>query len=161
MLLRLFTVEEIETEIFKGKKRKQDFPEVIEFPFSEQYKHIVTQITTTEISSETVLYHSVEAINENKGFDLFDYWCFGGNGQGDRWFLNKKDRVFFYDHDYDERLEPMYISFEQWLKMAFVIKQLDQSFDEFGLIPESVKQKFYETLNSIHPTLSENYPFSV
>ena len=69
--------------------------------------------------------------------------------------------MFFYNHDDDERLEPMYITFEQWLQMAFVIRQLDEYCNESETLEESVKQRFYEVLHTIHPRLSENFPFSV
>ncbi|WP_213278788.1 SMI1/KNR4 family protein [Chryseobacterium indologenes] len=156
----ILTLAEIESEILKVKIPLQNFSKTISFPFSERYRNWVTQIPTAEISSETILYNSVEAVNENKEFDFTDYWCFAGNGQGDQWFLNTDDQVFFYNHDYDEKLEPMNINFEEWLQMAFVIRQLDMYFDEYDNIPESVQQEFYKTLNRLHPTLSNIYPFT-
>ncbi|SMO36131.1 hypothetical protein SAMN06265171_101295 [Chryseobacterium rhizoplanae] len=156
----LLSLDAIESEILQEKRTVQNFSKTIPFPFSDSYKTLVTQIKTTEISSETILYNSVEAVNENKEFDLPDYWCFAGNGQGDRWFLNTDDQVFFYNHDYDEKLEPMNINFEEWLQMAYVIHQLDMYFDEYDNIPEPVRQEFYKTLNRLHPTLSDIYPFT-
>ncbi|MFS4428772.1 hypothetical protein [Chryseobacterium sp. S90] len=156
----ILTLVEIESEILKVKSPLQNFSKTILFPFSERYRNWVTQIPTAEISSETILYNSVEAVNENKEFELTDYWCFAGNGQGDRWFLNINDQVFFYNHDYDEKTEPMNINFEEWLQMAFVIRQLDVYFDEYDNIPEPVQQEFYKTLNRLHPTLSDVYPFT-
>ncbi|WP_223599119.1 hypothetical protein [Chryseobacterium sp. GVT01B] len=156
----ILTLVEIESEILKVKSPLQNFSKTILFPFSERYRNWVTQIPTAEISSETILYNSVEAVNENKEFELTDYWCFAGNGQGDRWFLNINDQVFFYNHDYDEKMEPMNINFEEWLQMAFVIRQLDVYFDEYDNIPEPVQQEFYKTLNRLHPTLSDVYPFA-
>jgi hypothetical protein len=161
MTFKILTIEEIETEILKGRKDLQNFPKTVAFSFSERYKNLVTSMKTTEISSETILYNAVEAFNENKEFELTDYWCFAGNGQGDRWFMNENTEVFFYDHDYDESLVPMHISFEDWLQMAFIIRQLDRYFEEHESIPKVVKQVFYEALNSIHPELSENYPFTL
>lgn len=156
----LLSLDAIESEILQEKRTVQNFSETLVFPFSDSYQTLVTQIKTTEISSETILYNSVEAVNENKEFDLPDYWCFAGNGQGDRWFLNTDDQVFFYNHDYDEKLEPMNINFEEWLQMAYVIHQLDMYFDEYDNIPEPVRQEFYKTLNRLHPTLSDIYPFT-
>ncbi len=49
------TLTAIENEILKEKSAVQNFPKVIDFPFSENYKTLVTQIKTTEISSETIL----------------------------------------------------------------------------------------------------------
>ncbi|WP_330745947.1 hypothetical protein [Chryseobacterium sp. CP-77] len=154
-------VTAIETEILKEKSAVQNFPKVIAFPFSENYKRLVTQIKTTEISSETILYNSVDAVNENKEFNLPEYWCFAGNGQGDRWFLDRDQKVFFYDHDDDGKLKPMHIDFEEWLQMAFIIRQLDGCFDQYDHIPEPVRQEFYKALNTIHPTLSDLYPFTL
>lgn len=156
---KILTIEEVKHNILKETIPLQNFPKSIVFPFPEPYKKLVTLIKTTEISSETILYNAVEAFNNNKEFVLPDHWCFAGNGQGDLWFMDKEGIVFFYDHDYDENLQPMYISFEQWLQMAYVIQQLDQYFDEFEDISELVRQRFYETLNAIHPELGENYPF--
>ncbi|AZA76151.1 hypothetical protein EG347_00705 [Chryseobacterium sp. G0186] len=158
---KILTIEEIETTILKEKKTLQNFPKTVDFPFSEQYKKIVTQIKTVEISSEAILYNAVDAVNENKEFVLKEYWCFAGNGQGDRWFLDQSKNIFFYDHDDDEKLQPMNIHFEQWLQMAFVIQQLDDYYNEHDNISESVEQSFFETLNMIHPKLSENYPFTI
>lgn len=155
----LLTLEEISSKILKEKTPLQNFPKTMTFPFSERYKNWVTQMNTTEISSETILYSSVDAVNENKEFVLPNYWCFASNGQGDRWFFNTEDQVFFYDHDYDEKLEPMNINFEEWLQMAFIVGQLDVYFDEYDTIPKSIKQEFFQILNRIHPTLSDKYPF--
>ncbi|BAP31113.1 uncharacterized protein CHSO_2076 [Chryseobacterium sp. StRB126] len=158
---KILPIEEIELEVLKEKGNLQNFPKTVDFPFPERYKKLVSLIKTTEIASEAILYNVVEAVNENKEFVLPDYWCFAGNGQGDRWFLDKNGHVFFYDHDYDEKLEPMNISLEQWLQMAFVIQQLDLYFDEHDDISAPVRQKFYEALDAIHPGLSEVYPFTV
>lgn len=158
---KILNIKEIESIILSEKRTLQNFSKTISFPFPEYYKNMVTKIKTTEISSETILYGSVEASNENKEFELVDYWCFAGNGQGDRWFLNTGNDVFFYNHDYDEGLEPMDINFEQWLQMAFIIQQLDKFFDEYDTVPESVKRLFYKALGTIQLGLSEKYPFAI
>lgn len=160
ILFKIVSVEAIEAEILQQKKDIQNFPKTISFPFSEQYKKLVTSIKTIEISSETILYNTVEAINENREFKMPDHWSFAGNGQGDRWFLDKNENVLLYDHDYDEKLQPMYLNFGQWLQMAFLIRQLDEYFDEHNTIPDSVKQCFCDALNTIESTLSQNYPFT-
>lgn len=158
---KIASIEAIEAEILKAKKNIQNFPKTVSFPFSEQYKKLITSIKTIEISSETILYNSIEAGNENKEFKTPDYWCFAGNGQGDRWFLDTQGNVLFYDHDYDEKLQPMQISFGQWLQMAFLIRQLNEYFDKYDKITDSIKQSFCDALNSIEPTLSQNYPFTI
>ncbi|VEH20183.1 SMI1 / KNR4 family [Chryseobacterium nakagawai] len=161
MLFKIRSIEEIETEILKEKGNVQNFPKTIDFPFPKCYKNMVTVIKTTEIASEAIVYSAIEAVNENKEFVLPDSWCFAGNGQGDRWFLDRSGAVFFYNHDDDEKLEPMNISFEEWLQMAFIVQQLDFYLDEYDEVSEPVRQNFYDTLNAIHPQLGENYPFIV
>ncbi|WP_250255182.1 SMI1/KNR4 family protein [Chryseobacterium sp. Marseille-Q3244] len=157
---KIRSIEEIEIEILKAKGNVQNFPKIIDFPFPEHYKKLVSVIKTTEIASEAILYNAVEAVNENKEYALSDSWCFAGNGQGDRWFLDRSGTVFFYNHD-DEKSEPMNISFEEWLQMAFIVQQLDFYLDEHDEVSEPVRQNFYDTLNAIHPQLGENYPFIV
>lgn len=158
---KILPIEEIEARLLQGKDKVQNFPKTIDFPFPEGYKKLATAIKTIEIASEAILFNTIEAVNENKEFVLPDHWCFAGNGQGDRWFLDKSGNVFFYDHDYDETLHPMNISFDQWLQMSYVIQQLDQYFDEYEDVSEPVRQRFYEVLRTIHPKLGENYPFTI
>lgn len=160
ILFKILPIEAIEKQVLKDQSREQNFPATVDFPFPGRYKKLVTSIKTIELASEAILYNSVEAVNENKESEMPDYWCFAGNGQGDRWFLGQHDEVFFYDHD-DEKLHSLHISFEQWLQLTFVIQKLDQYFDEYDKIPEAIQQSFYDTLNTIHPALGENYPFTV
>ncbi|MCA5005246.1 SMI1/KNR4 family protein [Sphingobacterium bovistauri] len=139
-----------------SKKR----PKTVDFPFSDHYKNLVTQIKTTEISADCVLYNSVEAVNESKEFVSQEYWCFGGDGQGNRWLFDKNGYVFYYDHDYDEDLAPMAITFEQWLQMANLCQQMDECIDKDSFKRDDEK-KFNETLNQIHPNLSKNFPYEI
>lgn len=150
---------EAEADILKEKRNPQNFPKNIAFPFPEQYKNLVMPIRTIEISSETILYNTVEAVSENKESEWKNYWCFAGNGQGDRWLLNKENLVFFYDHDAPDDLQPMKISFGQWLQMAYIIRQLDNYYDEYEIIQEPIQHGFYKALNSISAGLGERYPF--
>ncbi|MDR2234999.1 MAG: hypothetical protein LBE92_02650 [Chryseobacterium sp.] len=161
MVFKIPKVDEAEAEILKEKRGSQNFPKTTEFPFSESYKNLVTAIKTTEIASDAILYNAVEAVNENKESGFAGYWCFAGTGQGDRWLLDHENKVFFYDHDAPGDFMPMEINFGQWLQLAFLIQQLDQYFDEFETIPESVKKDFDEALNRISPGLSELYPFGI
>lgn len=159
-LFKIPDIEKAEAEILNNKGLFQNFPATIDFPFPERYKKIVTRIRTIELASEAILFSSVESVNENKESGFREHWCFAANGQGDRWFLDRNENVFFYDHD-EESLKPMDIHFDQWLQMAFIIHQLDRYFDELDEIPEPVQQDFYAALNGIHPGLSENYPFRI
>ncbi len=155
------TVSEAVADILKEKRSPQNFPATITFSFPEQYENLVTQIGTFEIASEAILYNSVEAVSENRESEWTDFWLFAENGQGDRWLLSKENSVFFYDHDAPDHLQPMKISFGQWLQMAYIIRQLDHYYEEYESIPECKEQAFYKALNSISPGLEERFPFKV
>lgn len=73
-------------ELISNNPCKQNFNTEITFPFTWGYLKVVTQITTTVLAADCILYGAVEATNENKEFGLINYWCFAGSGQGDRWF---------------------------------------------------------------------------
>ncbi|SKB60244.1 hypothetical protein SAMN05660841_01417 [Sphingobacterium nematocida] len=151
----------IDNEITHQKVSVQNFPKSIDFPFSDRYRKIVTQIKTIELSGDSILYNSVEAINESKQFSNVDYWCFAGTGSGDRWLFDKEGMVFHYDHDYDEDFYAMEITFAQWLQMAFLLRQLDVYIDVNEKLPKTVIKAFTDSLNKIHPQLSENYPYLI
>lgn len=64
MHFQISTAQEIESDLLETKIPIQNFPKIIDFPIPESYRKLVTQIKTTELSSECILYNSVEAINE-------------------------------------------------------------------------------------------------
>lgn len=68
--------------------------------------------------------------------------------------------VFYYDHDYDEGFDAMEITFNQWLQMADVSKQLDD-YIENEAITATIRNEFHNLLKQIHPNLSEKYPFLI
>lgn len=158
MHFQINTVQKIEQEILENKVPIQNFPKTVSFSYPEQYKNLVTQIKTTKISADCVLYNSVEAMNESKEFESEDYWCFGGDGQGNRWLFDENGYVFYYDHDYDEGFDAIEITFEQWLQVASLCKQMDECINNnpFNSIE---KQQFKDILNEIHPNLSKNFPY--
>ncbi|MGQ8868484.1 hypothetical protein [Myroides sp. TSA_177.3] len=157
----LLTLEEIQTILEHEEHAKQNFPSVVSFPFPTLYKDLVTAIPTVSISSETILYGSVEATLENKESDHPSYWIFAGVGQGDRWLLDEKGQVFFGDHDVSPmQLHPLDIDFQQWLQLAFLIQQLDDWCDAAYDIKQ-IEIAFTHALNQIHPKLPANYPFEV
>lgn len=160
MQLKLNKYQDIENELLKAKTAVQNFPTTLDFPFPENYKNIVTQIKTAEISADCILYNSVEAVNETNEFESDDYWCFAGTGQGDRWLFDKAGMVFYYDHDYDEGFDAMEITFEQWLQMADLSKQLDD-YIENETMTATIRNEFHNLLKQIHPNLSEKYPFLI
>ena len=151
----------IDKEITNQKVSIQNFPKSIDFPFPERYQSMVTQIKTIEISGDSILYNSIEAVNESKEFSNEDLWCFAGTGNGDRWLFDKNGMAFHYDHDYDEGLSAIEITFSQWLQMAFLLQQLDVYIDVNERLPKAVIVDFNNSLNKIHPHLSENYPYLI
>ncbi|WP_282628389.1 hypothetical protein [Empedobacter sedimenti] len=157
---KLNNYQEIENELLADKIPIQNFPKSIDFPFPENYKHIITQIKTTEISADYILFSSVEAVNETKEFVDKTFWCFGCDGQGNRWLFDESGMVFYYDHDYDEGFDAMNITFEQWLQMADLAKQMDDFIDREA-VTKSIKNDFQHELNLIHPDLSGNYPYKI
>lgn len=160
MQLKRNKYQDIENELLKAKTEVQNFSKAIDFPFPENYKNIVTQIKTAEISADCILYNSVESFNETKKFVDKSFWCFSGDGQGNRWLFDKGGMVFYYDHDYDENYDAMEITFDQWLQMADLSKQLDD-YIENEAITATIRNEFHNLLNEIHPNLSEKYPFVI
>lgn len=160
MQLKRNKYQDIENKLLIGRTAVQNFPKAIDFPLPENYKNIVTRIKTIEISADCILYNSDEAVNETNEFESDDYWCFAGTGQGDRWLFDKAGMVFYYDHDYDEGFDAMEITFNQWLQMADVSKQLDD-YIENEAMTATIRNEFHNLLNEIHPNLSEKYPFLI
>ncbi len=158
MNFHINTAQKIEKELLENKVSTRNFPKVIDFPFPESYRNLATQIKTTELSSDCILYNSVEAINETNEFDSDTYWCFGGDGQGNRWLFDKAALVFYYDHDYYEGFDAIEINFDQWLQMADLTKQIDEYLEEHTITKE-IEIEFNNMLNSIHPDMSMNFPY--
>lgn len=157
---KLLTSTEIHTALL-DQTAGVNLPKTVSFPFPLTYLLFAKRTGTTTISSETILFDTVEAFNENKTSDVPMYWIFAGNGQGDRWLFDEEGQVFFGDHDqHPIPLAPMHINFEQWLQLAFCVQQLDDWLDA-GYAPDCVELPFHETLNRIHPQLAENYPFEI
>lgn len=160
MQLKRNKYQDIEKELLKAKTAVQNFSKAIDFPFLEIYKNIVMQIKTAEISADCILYNSFESFNETKEFVNKSFWCFSGDGQGNRWLFDKAGMVFYYDHDYDEGFDAMEINFEQWLQMADLSKQLDD-YIENERMTDTIRNEFHNLLKQIHPNLSEKYPFLI
>jgi|GEM_PF-244460 len=157
----LLTVAEMQIILEQEKHSKQNFPAVVSFPFPTLYKDIVTSIPTVSLSSEAILYGSVEAIAENKDSKHPTYWIFAGNGQGDRWLLDEQDQVYFVDHEEcPVRFHPLWITFQQWLQLAFLTQQLDDWYEgEYEV--NHIRPAFNHALNQIHPELAALYPFEI
>lgn len=157
----VLTANEIQTILEQEKKAKQNFSNSISFPFPSLYQDLVASIPTLTISSEAILYGSVEATSENKNADYPSYWIFAGNGQGDRWLMDEVGQIFFGDHDETPMsLHPLSLNFQQWLQMAFLTQQLDEWYDgNYNM--KQTNLAFIHALNQIHPLLAEHYPFEI
>ncbi len=176
-MLNLRHIEVIKNELLAAHNVTINFPKKITFEFPESYKKIVSNIKTTEISAECILFNSVKSVNESKEFadidywskefeidQIKDYWFFGANGQGDLWILHKNDSVFFYDHAKgkisQENLIDLEMSFEKWLQFAFLNKQLEEIDNNQALTLE-IKNRYKAKLLKISTGLAKNYPFEI
>jgi hypothetical protein len=153
-----------------------NFPKSIIFPFDELYKEVVTKIRTTEISSECILYNSVDSANITKAYSDEDYWSknvdkdgiknywfVGQNGQGDYWIMDIKGKIYFYDHDNEEidveKIIDLNIDFGKWLQYAYLRKELDKIYfaNKYNAI---IGKEYKEGLKKISKELFANYPFA-
>jgi hypothetical protein len=154
------SVEEIKNEITKDCTREINFPESASFPFHELYKEIVTKIKTLEISSECILYNSVDAAKMTKSYSNVDtdsiknYWFIGQTVQGDYWIMDTNGKVYFYDHTSEEtgigKIIDLNITFGKWLQYAYLNKEFDKICNEYR-----------EKLKEISGELMKNYPFEI
>ncbi|WP_027383413.1 hypothetical protein [Epilithonimonas caeni] len=176
--MKIIPIEEIRTMLLVENSIKHNFPKTVNYKFDTLYSEIVTQIKTIEISSECILFNSVEAHNTTKEFsdkiywtenitsaEIENFWFFGQNGQGDFWLFDKNNRILFYDHNQEE-LNPINfinlgINFQQWLQFSFLNKQLDEIYDTIGELDNQTKIEFKKQLHSIDENLLENYPFEI
>jgi hypothetical protein len=176
----MFAIESVETikeELIKGKTQKINFPKSVIFNFSELYKDIVTKIKTMEISSECILYNSVESYNVTKEFsnkdywkknisdeEIQNYWIIGQNGQGDLWLMDINDRIYFYNHDLEEMCKENFteldIDFGEWLQYAYLNRELDKIIND-NQYNEKIGKEYMEKIKDVNKILFENYPFRI
>jgi hypothetical protein len=174
----MFTIkslEEIKKEIIWENIQTVNFPKSINFPFGGLYKEIVAKIKTTEISSECILYDSVDSVNMTKAYSDEDYWSknidkdgiknywfIGQNGQGDYWIMDINGKIYFYDHNNEEidveKIINLNIDFGKWLQYAYLNKELDKIYFE-NMYTEEIGKEYKEGLKKISTELFENYPF--
>jgi hypothetical protein len=75
MMFEIISIEEIKDEIFC--KHARNFPESVNFPFSQLYIDIVTRINIINelrFSSNFILYNSMESLKITKEFSDKDRW---------------------------------------------------------------------------------------
>ena len=176
--MKIKTTEEIKKKLLSERKILRNFPKSVIFPFDKLYNEIATQIKTIEISSECILFDSVEAVNETKNFsdkdywlesygndDISKFWIFGQNGQGDLWLFDIENKIYFYDHNNEqmcmENFTELDLNFEKWLQFADLNKQLDKFYDTENEINEEQKVEYKERLKELSNNLLTKYPFEI
>jgi hypothetical protein len=177
-MLTIRTTDEIITGLLSNKQAIRNFPKSLRFAFEKLYIDIVTQIKTTEISSECILFDSVKSFNETKEFsdpnywtenyakeDIDKYWIYGQNGQGDLWLFNFENKIYFYDHNKEQMCQDNFLEldldFEKWLQFSDLNKQLDNIYNTENEISENYKKEYRDKLNEISSTLLDKYPFDI
>ena len=175
--MKIELVETIKSKILENTIAKRNFPKVTVFKFDDLYNEIVTQIKTIEISSECVLFDSVNSVNENREYadksywsekskesEISSYWFFAQNGQGDLWLFDAENKVYFYNHDLElfcvENFVDLNIDFSKWLQFAYLNKEFDKLYEE-EKVDEAVKKEYKNKLSELSDMLSENYPFEI
>ena len=165
-------------------KQQRNFPKTETFPFDKLYKDTVSKIDTTELSSECILYSSIEAHRDTTEFRKPDYWnelskqeeienwwIFGEDGQGDLWLFDRSGEVYFYDHDQEEMCVENFvrlgIDFAKWIQFADLNKQFDEIYNNEenyfnnSLLKLSLTNEYKDRLREISSALIENYPFEI
>ena len=133
------------------------------------YTEFIHRYDGVSITPDIVLYGYQKVLEWNRrarGDGLpEDLLLIGQSGQGDEWFLSaRRKTVFFFDHDQGEYGGPesfldLEIDFTGFLRMAFLLSELEQKLDEGQEIDEH-EQEVSDLLNSIHPQLRERFPFN-
>lgn len=140
--------------------------------FNDFYSYFLSTYTDVEITPDINIFSYENAIKENKYIeenypDVADVlFIIGTTGQGDSWFINKKNgNILFYDHNQGEysghdSFIDLNISFMEFLQMAFLYRDLEKLLDnQDDEIEDQQINNFKETLNSIKSDLYQLYPF--
>jgi len=176
-MLKIRLIQDIKRQLLLNKQIVRNFPKSVSFKFDALYQETVTQIKTIEISSECILFDSVESYNVTRELSDSDYWSeeakeeinkfwfFGANGQGDFWLFDDENKVYFYDHEYEEicfkNFTDLGLNFEKWLQYSCLNKQLDEVYEKEGEISEEIKNDYKEKLKELSGLLSKKYPFEI
>jgi hypothetical protein len=166
-MFRVLNIEEIFSKLPRRDKviKKSEKIHV----HDEIYWEFVSSFSKFEINPDSVLLDYSQTILENlyiqKKFPEVsnDYWLFGKTGQGDEWFIDKKNNeVFFYNHDVGDYevngFLNMKINFAQFLQLSFLVKELEDIFEQ-GDLSDLYKEAFVSSLNAIQESLFVNYPY--
>jgi hypothetical protein len=166
----MFRVLDIEEIFSKFPKRDRVIEKSKKIDVNDKiYWNFVSFFGKFEINPDSILLDYDQAILENlyiqRNFSAIsdDYWLFGRTGQGDEWFIEKKDKkVFFYNHEIGNYETAgflnMQIDFAQFLQLSFLIKELEE-ISEQGKLSDAHKRAFISSMDTIQESLFTNYPY--
>lgn len=153
------------------EKRKSEIKNLDNLPrLDEFYLSFLAKYEAVEVVPDIIIFGYEKVLAENRYIktnysNISQYlWIIGETGQGDGWFINvENNRIFFYDHNEGEYLNIeqficLNISFLEFLQMAFLYQELENSIDEKTISKDNIDD-FKNTINSIQPNLYELYPF--
>jgi len=153
------------------EKRKSEIKRLDKLPrLDKLYLSFLSKCERVEIIPDVMIWDYEKALIENRYLNV-NYpkisqtlWIIGETGQGDEWFINMENNyILFYDHNQGEysNMEQFIcfnISFLEFLQMAFLYQELENSMNENVMSMEEL-DNFRNMINSIHPHLYELYPF--
>ena len=157
------SIEEIMAEFHKEMAQITDISVSINFPFSENYKEIVTKIKTVSISTKCKLYSFAEAKEITEKYSgtnntIKDFWFIGKRGF-DYWVMDKKGKIHFWEIPEDKTID-VNINFLQWLQFAYLDKENDivekqlESIDEAAYL-QGEYIEYIAKINEISKELKE------
>jgi hypothetical protein len=161
-----------EQEILRNlEKRKSEIKKIDKLPkLDEFYLSFLVKYEGVEIIPDIIIFGYEKVLTENR-YIKTNYphisqflWIIGETGQGDGWFINVENgRILFYDHNQGEYINIeqficFNISFLEFLQMAFLYQELENSMDEKTINKGNIDD-FKNAINSIQPNLYELYPF--
>jgi hypothetical protein len=153
------------------RKRKSEIKNLDKLPrLDKLYLSFLSKCERVEIIPDIMIWEYEKALTENRYLNA-NYpkigqtlWIIGETGQGDEWFINMENNyISFYDHNQGEysNMEQFIcfdISFLEFLQMAFLYQELENSMNE-KVMSKGELDNFCNMINSIRPNLYELYPF--
>jgi len=137
------------------------------------YINFISHYKAIQVNPDIDLFNYERCIKENdyikeNYLNVYEnYLIIGRSGQGDEWFINRNTlKIFFYDHNKGEYTEEgfsnMNITFEKFLQLAFLMRELEEKLDEDESLEDDIsfQNTFKELVNSISNNLYKNYPYN-
>ena len=140
-------------------------------PLDKLYLSFISKYEGVEITPDIEIYGYEKALYENR-YLVNNYsdisqqvWIIGASGQGDEWFMNKKNNlILFYDHEQGEysnisQFTCFDISFCCFLQMAFLYQDLEKMLEKQEILNNALIDSFIKEIDTIHPNLYKTYPY--